>query len=117
MNDYVGRPLIQVEVEERIQALCEQLEEHVTTFTSTSHKRAEAEADFKYHYSRALLEQAGKQPVATKEAIAHLKASEPYRLWKILEASEKSTQQALISVRTQLDALRTISANVRAAGG
>jgi len=40
MNDYRGRPLIQVEVEERIQGLCDALEELVTTFTSVSHKRA-----------------------------------------------------------------------------
>ena len=53
MNDYRGRPLIQVEVEERIQGLCDALEELVTTFTSVSHKRAEAEADFKYRYSRS----------------------------------------------------------------
>jgi hypothetical protein len=117
MNDYRGRPLIQVEVEERIQGLCDALEELVTTFTSVSHKRAEAEADFKYRYSRSLIEQAVKLPVASKEAIAHLKATEQYRLWKILEAQEKATQQGLTSIRSQLDALRTISANVRAAGG
>jgi len=49
--------------------------------------------------------------------VAHLKATSDYREWRTLEAQERATQQLLTSLRAQLDALRTIAANVRYAGG
>ena len=52
-----------------------------------------------------------------KEAHAQLRASDVFSDWKLAEAKEKATQQALIAIRTLMDALRTISANVRAMGG
>lgn len=109
--------LTQVDVESRIEALCAELERQVTAYAHVAEQRAAAESDFKFLYSRALVEQTTKVPVATKEAVAHLKASNSFREWKLFEAREKATQQALTSIRAQLDSLRTISANVRAAGG
>lgn len=109
--------MTQVLVEKRILELCDELEEQVEFYSQISQRRAEAESDFKYRFARTLIEQTAKAPVATKEAIAQLKASGEYREWKLYEARERATQQKLTSIRTQLDSLRTISANVRAAGG
>ncbi len=106
-------PLTLGEVEEKIIRLCEVLDEEAERFADLSAQRAEAEADFKYRQARTFVEQAGKASVATKEAVAHLRASNDYRRWRILEAQERATQSKLTSVRAQLDALRTIAANVR----
>lgn len=111
------KALTQVDVEQRIMHLCDELESQTHFYAEISTKRAEAESDFKFRYARTLVDQTAKAPVATKEAVAQLKASNEYRDWKLYEAREKATQQALTSIRAQLDSLRTISANVRASGG
>lgn len=106
--------LTQADTEDRIIRLADVLDQQTELFAVLSEQRAEAEADFKYLYSRAFVEQTSKVPVATKEAIGQLRGADEFRRWKILEARERATQQKLIAVRAQLDALRTIAANVRA---
>lgn len=113
----IRQPLVQAEVEERIQRLCDVLEETCEQFAQISADRAEAEADYKQAQAISLVSQTAKTTVSAKEATAHLAASKHFRRWRVLEAREKATQQALTSIRSQLDALRTISANVRASGG
>ena len=109
-------PLIQVDIEQHLMNLGQRLEVEVETFHKMSVNRAEAEADFKRDYHRAILKaQAGT--VAEKESAAHIFASAAFREWKILEAQEKATQQKLMSLRTQIDSARTMAANVRALGG
>lgn len=111
------KPLVQVDVESEMMRLFTELEEQVELFAHVSGQRAEAEATYKHQYSTALLQQQGKVTVSTREAVAHLKASKAFQEYRILEAREKATQQALIGIRCRLDSLRTIAANVRAAGG
>jgi hypothetical protein len=113
----MNSPLIQTNIEADILRICDTLEDLTVQLSQVSGERAEAEAEYRYRYARALVEQTAKVPVATKEAVAHLKATNSFRDWKILEAREKTTQQALFTHRSRLDALRTISANVRASGG
>ena len=110
-------PIIQTEVEARLLQLADRLDLEVDRFTEVSQKRAQAEADYKLTYSKVVVTLVGKDTVARKEAMAHLKAGDSYHIWKLAEAREKATQQSLIAIRTQMDALRTISANVRAMGG
>jgi hypothetical protein len=106
-------PMTIAEVESRIVNYCEALDEETEAFARLSAERAEAEADFKYAYSRAFMEQAGKIPVAQKEATAQMIAGQEFRAYRLLEARERATQSKLTSLRAQLDALRTIAANVR----
>jgi hypothetical protein len=108
-------PLIQTNVEKELGDLGRRLEPAVELFTELAVDRAEAEAEFKYQYHRALLAASGT--VAEREARAHLFAADAYRAWKIAEAQEKATQQLLIALRTQIESARTISANIRAQGG
>lgn len=105
--------LTQVDVEQRIVMIIDALDEQVALFAELSAERADAEADYKYAFSRGLVEQPGKIPVATKEAVAHLRSPDAFRKWKLLEARERATQQHMTSLRSQLEALRTIAANVR----
>lgn len=107
------RVFTQVDIEERIVRLNDELETYTEQFADIAEARAEAEAEYKYAFSRGIVEQNGKVPVATKEAIAHLRSPKAYREWKVLEARERATQQKLMAIRTQLDSLRTIAANVR----
>jgi len=109
----MNEPLTMVDVENRIVALCDLLEVETEAYAELSSQRAEAEADYKYRYSRAFVEQAGKVPVASKEAVANLRSSNEFRSYRILEARERATQLKLTGIRAQLDSLRTIAANVR----
>jgi hypothetical protein len=112
MNQMIT-PLSLGEVEERILRLCEALEEESERYADLAAERADAEADFKYRHSRAFIEQNGKIPVATKEAVAQMRAANDFRRYRLLEARERATQSKLTSLRAQLEALRTIAANVR----
>jgi hypothetical protein len=104
----------QADIEERILRMSDTLEEQVELYAELITLRAEAEADYRYKQSRALLDQTGKTTVARSEAMAHLKASKEYREFRILEAREKATQAHMTALRSQLEALRTVAANVRA---
>jgi|ETNvirome_6_1000_1030641.scaffolds.fasta_scaffold104699_1 hypothetical protein len=110
-------PIIQTDVESRLLQLVDRLDTEVERFAEVSHERATQEAAHKLEYSSAIVHNIGKDTVAKKEAMAHLRSKDTFHAWKLAEAKEKATQQALIAIRTQMDALRTISANVRAMGG
>jgi hypothetical protein len=107
----------QVDLETEIMRICDRMERDIDLLVTLSAKRADAEADYRHRHAVALVTQEGKVPVATKDAVAHLKATDEFRAWKLLEAQEKATQQSLLASRSRLDAIRTICANVRAAGG
>ena len=109
--------ITQIDLETQMLKICDAIEAEIDCLKKLSDQRAEAESEYKYKQARSMVNQTTKIPIATKEAVAHLHAQEDFRLWKILEAREKATQQALIGLRSRLDALRTICANVRAAGG
>lgn len=109
----------QVDLEAEILRICGRMETDIDLLVTLGEQRAEAEAEYKYRHARAMMDQEaiGKVPVATKEAFAHLRASDQFKTWKLLEAREKATQQSLLASRSRLDAMRTICANVRAIGG
>jgi|TARA_R110000824_G_scaffold237554_2_gene426350 hypothetical protein len=110
-------PIIQTDVESRLLRCVSRLEEETERYAEVSEARARAEAEFKRRYFTALVSQGKVETVARREAFAHLQAKDEFSDWKLFEAQEKATQQALIAVRTQIEALRTLSANVRAMGG
>lgn len=112
----LNEPLYQVDVERRLDLLSEQLNEEVERFALLTVERAEAEAEYKRRYHRAILKST-EGTVAQKEAVAFGRCADAYREWKITEAQEKATQQKLMALRTQIESARTISANVRASGG
>jgi hypothetical protein len=114
----MNSPIIQTEVEERLLKLADRMDVELDRFAEASHERAHFEAEHKLAYSKSIVASStNKETVAHKEAMAHLRAKEAFHGWKLAEAKEKATQQALIAIRAQMDALRTISANVRAMGG
>ena len=108
----MSEPIYPADVETRLNLLAQQLEEETEQFATFAVERAEAEADYKLQYHTAIL-RSNETTVATKEAQAFKKSAQEFREYKIAEALEKATQQKLISIRTQIDATRTISANIR----
>lgn len=107
------RQLTPVDVEERIVRLSDELDEQVALYADLAEARAEAEAEYKHRQARAMIDQPNKQTVSMREAIAHLRASDQFRAFRVAEAREKATQAKMTAIRSQLDALRTIAANVR----
>ena len=111
----MNSPIIQTEVEEKLMILAGRLDDEVAYFAKVSNERALAEAKYKEQYATLMLTAEGT--VAAKEALAQVECASAFRDWKIKEAQEKATQQSLIAIRNQMDAFRTISANVRSMGG
>lgn len=109
-------PMYQVNIEEKLLQLGERLETEVQFYSDLTVERAEAESEYKRQYHRVIVRMSDGT-VAQKESMAHLKAANAYHAWKLSEAQEKATQQKLIAIRTQIESIRTISANVRASGG
>ncbi|MGI9459099.1 MAG: hypothetical protein ACR2NF_03795 [Pirellulales bacterium] len=111
-----NEPLYQVDIEQHLLNLGRRLETEVEAFSKLTVDRAEAEAEYKRLYHRALI-QSPDGTVSKKESLAHLASASAFHAWKIAEAQEKATQQKLMALRTQIDSTRTMAANVRAAGG
>ena len=108
-------PIIQTDVEERLILLADRLDKEVEYYATVATERALTEATYKREYATTLLQSEGT--VATREALAQVESATVFHAWKIAEAKEKATQQSLIAIRNQMDALRTICANVRSMGG
>jgi len=115
------RPLSQVEVEGRIAALCDDLEEATEQYRELCEGEAEAENAYKRTYHRAIIVHSerttradGTKPtVSWIEAQAHLACEDQEALYRTRSASVRALKEALTTKRTQLDALRTLAANIR----
>tara|TARA_B100000131_G_scaffold289853_1_gene302183 strand:+ start:6162 stop:6506 length:345 start_codon:yes stop_codon:yes gene_type:complete len=111
-----AEPLYQVDIEQHLLNLGSRLESEVESFAKLTVDRAEAEAEYKRLYHRAIVK-SPEGTVSQKESLAHLASASAFHAWKLAEAQEKATQQKLMALRTQIDSTRTMAANVRAAGG
>jgi len=110
------RVLAQVEIENEILAVLDALEDQTHLYDRLAADAASAEADYKLAYARSVVRLSDSQARMTapeKQARAELYAADELRAWKVLEARRGATKEALLSVRARLDALRSLSANVR----
>lgn len=103
--------LTQVDIEDRLIRYMDALEEATDEFHSLAVTAAEAEADAKAVWAQAYLSMSG--PVRQREALADLEADDAERSYKVAEARMKAAREHLLSLRTAIDALRTLNANVR----
>ena len=104
-------PISQVEVEEELLRLMDLLESETEAFETLSTDAAKKEAKYKADWAKSYL--SAKGSIKEREAWADYKLSDQSYDWKIAEALVKSKREKLSSLRTGLDALRTLSANVR----
>jgi len=103
--------LTQVEIEDRLIRYLEALENATAEFEGLCVAAGVAEAEVKGAWARAYLSMNG--PVRQREALADLECDELEKEHKIADARMKATREHLTSLRTAIDALRTLNANVR----
>jgi hypothetical protein len=110
------RPLSQVEIEDSIVTIADALEVGTEQFADVADLAATCEADYKLSYARAFVALASTQSKMTapeRQARSELHAAAELRAWKVAEARRMSSKESLLSLRARLDALRTVSANIR----
>ncbi len=107
-----NKPISQYEIEENIVRLVEELEEETENFAITARDHAKKEALHKTKWAQAYLKAEGS--VKERESWSEYRNSDSLFDVKIAEALMKSKREKLHSLRTSIDALRTLAANVRA---
>lgn len=113
MNNEVRRtaPISQVDVEEEIIRLLNLLESETEAFEALAEDAAKKEARHKAEWAKAYLSATGS--IKEREAWADYQMESKAMEYKIAEALVKSKREKLTSLRTSIDALRTLNANVR----
>lgn len=106
-----SQPISQVEIETEILRLLDILEEETETFETLASDAAQKEARHKGAWAKEYL--AAKGSIKEREAWADYKLEESSYEWKISDALVKAKREKLNALRTSLDALRTLAANVR----
>lgn len=112
------RPILNpVEIENAIIQICDEIEKETEQYAELSEQAADTEAKYKYVYARAHVEMAAsmanKMTVTERQCRADLIAESEFRVYRINEARRQASREALLSLRARLDALRTLSANLR----
>jgi hypothetical protein len=106
------RPISQIEVEQEILRLVNLLEDNTETFETLATDAANKEAIYKSSWAKEYL--SAKGSIKEREAWADYKLEQQIFDYKISEALVKAKREKLHSLRTSIDALRTLAANVRA---
>jgi hypothetical protein len=91
--------------------LLEMLEQETEAFESLAGDLAKKEALYKSNWAKEYL--SAKGSIKEREAWADYKLADENFDFKIAEALLKSKREKLLSLRTSIDALRTLNANVR----
>ena len=104
-------PISQIDIEQELLRLMDMLEEETKQFDSLSMDMAKKEALYKANWAREYL--SAKGSIKEREAWADYKLDQEYFEYKCAEALVKSKREKLLSVRSSMDAIRTLNANVR----
>ena len=104
-------PISQVEIEQQILNLLDELEQETEAFETLAEDSAKKEARFKAEWAKSYL--SGEGSIKQRESWADYQISDIHMSWKIAEALVKSKREKLTSIRSSIDALRTLAANVR----
>lgn len=111
MNIGRSMPISQVDVENEMMRLLGMLEDETESYESLAEDAAKKEALYKSNWAKEYL--AAKGSIKEREAWADYRLSQESFEYKIAEAMVKSKRELLTSLRTSIDALRTLNANVR----
>lgn len=108
-------PLAPKGVEDDIRRLCGLLDELTSDLATAARTAALADANYKREHAKALLGARGidKSTVGEREAVAALETADEYEARRIGEAILMAKQESGRNIRAQLDALRSINANLR----
>ena len=105
-------PIHPVEIEDNMVRLVAELEEHTEAFEVLAVDQSKKEARYKSSWAKEYL--AANGSIKERESWADYKLSDEYYEVKIADALLKAKKEKLNSIRTALDSLRTLAANVRA---
>jgi hypothetical protein len=111
-----SRPLSQVEVEERIQAVIERMETETEEYDDIAREAAEAEADYRYqaaHARLAVIQHGDKMTVGERDARVDVMTKDSHKDHLIKTAARNSKREHLQTLRAHLDSLRTLNASIR----
>jgi hypothetical protein len=111
------RLLTQGEVEHEIVRLSSLLEERTGEYADLCMSEAETDIAYKRRRDTMLMNLSVVAPNGTateKNARIAMVCADEYAEQRLAEARTKSCKEALLSLRHQLDALRTLAANIRA---
>ena len=106
-----NNPISQVEIEGELMRLMDMLESETEAFESLAEDLEKKEALYKSNWAKEYL--SAKGSIKEREAWADYKLADENFDYKIAEALLKSKREKLLSLRTSIDALRTLNANVR----
>jgi len=107
-----NQPISQVEIENEILRFLDMLEQETEAFEQLAEDNAKKEALYKSNWAKEYL--SAKGSIREREAWSDYKLSDEGYDYKIAEALVKAKREKLLSLRTSIDALRTLNANVRA---
>lgn len=109
-------PMAQLEVESEIRRLSQELTKQTEQQAKYAEAAGRAQVDYKLAAARRLLELRGKGngTVDEKNADVHVTCADQYEQMMLTEAVHKASIERGRNLRAQLDALRSINANVRA---
>lgn len=105
-------PITQAEIESQIVQFVHDLEGETEAFERLSVDHAKKEASYKKAWFTDYI--ASEGTVKDRESMAGYKHSDLYMEAQVAEALMKAKRERLHAIRTSLDSLRTLAANVRA---
>lgn len=106
-----SRPISQVDIEHELMRLIESLESETEAFEQLAEDAAKKEARYKASWAKEYL--SAKGSIKERESWADYKMADEQFEYKISEALLKAKREKLLSLRTSIDAMRTLNANVR----
>ena len=108
------RPKSPFEVEADIETVAAELEVQTENFRVDADDAANAEADYKLAHAGMIVGlTAHKMTAGERDARALTACADEYRRYKVTAARKQATAEALRSLRTRMEALRTEAANRR----
>ena len=106
-----SQPISQVDIEHELMRLIESLEDETEVFEELAVSAAKKEARYKAAWAKEYL--SAKGSIKERESWADYKLADEQFEYKISEALLKSKREKLLSLRSSIDAMRTLNANVR----
>jgi len=106
-----SQPITQVDVEQEMMRLVARLETETENFEALAVDAANKEAAMKAAWAGAYLTSTGT--IRDREALSDSECADLFHQHKVAEALVKSARESLLFLRTSIDALRSLNANVR----